>query len=178
MATAGAAAKPRERSTGLFLPSIVTRRVALPVTALGRNTTALLLGKFSSDHEGRCISEGYVRPGSIRLASNSAGELAGSNIMFEAAFECSVCRPVEGMNIGGCIVRNVTKAGVRATIPEPSPVVVFIARDHEAGNEAFAGLAPGDIVTARVVGSRYEIGDQQIAVVATLARVERRVPRD
>ncbi len=49
MATAGAAAKPRERSTGLFLASIVTRRVALPVTALGRNTTALLLGKFSSE---------------------------------------------------------------------------------------------------------------------------------
>ncbi len=177
MATVQAAAKSRERTTGLFLPSIVSRRIGLPVTALGRNTTALLLSKFATDYEGTCVSEGYVRPGSIRLVSNSAGELAGSGVMFEAAFECSVCRPVEGMNIGGCVVRNVTKAGVRATIPEPSPVVVFIARDHEAGNEAFASLAPGDIITARVVGSRYEIGDKQIAVVATLGRVERRAAR-
>ena len=54
----------------------------------------------------------------------------GATIVFEVIIECNVCNPVEGMIIP-CIVKNITKAGIRAqTNEEVSPVVIFIARDH------------------------------------------------
>lgn len=154
--------------TGIFITNVVTRRVRLGITELGANVSALLRSKFAEESEGRCIAEGYVRPGSTTIVAHSAGELAGESIMFTASFECEICRPVEGMNIRGCTVRNVTKAGARATLGGQSHIVIFIARDHAAGDEDFAKLAVGDVVTTRVVGVRYELGDAQVSVVATL----------
>jgi len=72
------------------------------------------------------------------------------------------------MNIR-CVVKNVTKAGVRAeTKGEKSPVVIFIARDHQYQSKAFSDLSQGEEVTVRVVGIRYELNDEYISVIAEL----------
>ena len=64
----------------------------------------------------------------------------GNKVIFDVMLECLICRPVEGMRFR-TIVKNVTKAGVRAEMNEAkSPVVVFIARDHHYKSKEFAKL--------------------------------------
>ena len=60
----------------------------------------------------------------------SSGVLEADNVVFNVSFKCNICRPDEGMKIK-CKIVNITKAGIRAeSQSSPSPVVVFIARDH------------------------------------------------
>ena len=69
------------------------------------------------------------------------------------------------------LVKNITKAGVRCETKEnPSPVVVFIARDHHYKNKEFAQLNVDDEVTIRVIGTRFELNDPYISVIAELVQ--------
>jgi DNA-directed RNA polymerase subunit E'/Rpb7 len=84
-------------------------------------------------------------------------------------FECLICRPVEGQIIE-CIVKNITKAGIRAIYQseEESPITIFIARDHHYNNEYFTSLKENDSITTRVIGIRFELGDENISVLSEL----------
>ena len=66
--------------------------------------------------------------------------------------------------------KNITEsAGIKAeTEDEPSPVVIYVARDHHFNNSNFAKVKPGDKIKVRVIGQRYELNDPYISVIAEL----------
>jgi hypothetical protein len=70
-----------------------------------------------------------------------------------------------------CIAKNITKAGVRAESSDekPSPVIVFITRDHHYMSSQFSAIQEGDKFVARVIGQRYELNDKYVSVIAELA---------
>jgi DNA-directed RNA polymerase subunit E'/Rpb7 len=126
---------------------------------------------ISKKYEGQCDVDGYIRIGSTRIISYSSGILKGSDVIFEVVFECLVCNPVEGMLID-CQVKNITKAGIRADVPEGpdeiSPVVIFVARDHHVNSSYFASIQSGQNIKIRVIGSRFELNDKYVSVIAEL----------
>jgi len=70
-----------------------------------------------------------------------------------------------------CIASNITKAGIRAHAKEtPSPVVIFIARDHYYDSDNFNSIREGDGIIVKVIGCRYEIYDTQISVIGEIAK--------
>ena len=79
-----------------------------------------------------------------------------------------VCYPVEGLFID-CVVKSITKAGVRAELREiPTPMVIFIARDHNYGDEQFSKLQMNQQIQVKVIGQRFEINDPSISVIAQI----------
>jgi DNA-directed RNA polymerase subunit E'/Rpb7 len=157
------------RTAGLYNQAIISHAVQLGIQEVGRNLVGILLEKLRDTIEGRCIAEGFVKPRSLVLLTYSSGKASGSKVMFNAVFQCLICRPVEGMLIRGCVVQNITKAGIRATIKEtPSPVVVFVSRDHQSDSNVFEDTSIGDIITVKVAGQRYELMDTSISVVGTV----------
>ena len=122
--------RPARRSPGLYATVILSRKIALNIRYVGRQVKSNLEERIRSDLEGKCVVEGFVKPGSTKLVTYSSGLLKGSDVQFVVVVECLVCNPVEGMLVG-CIAKNITKAGIRAEIDvDPSPVVIFVARDH------------------------------------------------
>jgi hypothetical protein len=73
------------------------------------------------------------------------------------------------MNIT-CLAKNITKAGIRAesSTENPSPVVVFIARDHHFNNNKFINIQEGDTMLVRVIGQRFELNDPYISIIGEL----------
>jgi hypothetical protein len=118
---------------------------------------------------GKCIVEGYVKPGSIRVITFSSGIVKGENIVFDVVFNCDVCFPVAGMNLN-CIAKNITKAGIRAESvdEQPSPFVLFIARDHYYSNEYFNSIEENERFIATVIAQRFELNDKYVSVIAQL----------
>lgn len=172
-ATAKPSARPKQkgpRTAGIYLQSVVCTRIPLNITEVGKNVASVLLQKLSRRAEGVCTEQGYVKPHSIQMLTYSTGLVSGVNVLYDVSYQCLICRPTEGMLIRGCVVKNVTKAGVRALLSEdPSPVVVYVSRDHLMGDETLSNVEPGDIITVRVIGQRYELGDKAVSVVARLA---------
>jgi DNA-directed RNA polymerase subunit E'/Rpb7 len=155
----------RPKPTGIFSPALICRTITIPITNVSRNLRPTLERVVASQVEGKCVVEGFVKPGSCEIQSYSSGRVQAALVVYEVTFTCQVCSPVEGMLID-CIAKNVTKAGVRAEVDEtPSPVVIFAARDHHT-SEYFAQVQEGQQLKVRVIGQRFELYDRYVSVIA------------
>ena len=153
----------------IYSKSLLTRNITLPITIIGRNIKETIENVINHHYEGKCLVEGYIKPKSSKIITFSSGVIAGDNISFEVVFECMICNPVEGMNIM-CVAKNITKAGIRAESANeiPSPIVVFIARDHHFNNNKFINIQEGDMLQIRVIGQRFELNDSYISIIGEL----------
>lgn len=157
-------------STDIYVPTMVSKKVVLPITGIGRNIRDVLERHLAREHEGKCNVEGYVRPGSTQLLAHSSGNLTdNAAVSFEVVYEYQACNPVEGMLIS-CVVQTVTQAGLQAHIvPGPSPVTVFVSRDHHYSNARFSKIKAGDEIVVRSIGQHFELNDTTISIIAELS---------
>jgi DNA-directed RNA polymerase subunit E'/Rpb7 len=156
---------------GVYIQSLLTMKVHLLITEIGKNVKQNLEKKIQMKTEGRCIAEGFIRPGSVRLITYSSGAIQSEMIEFETTFECMVCHPVEGMLIE-CMTKTITKAGIHAEVRdgETIPLTIFIARDHYHMEEYFTSVKENEKILVKVIGIRYELNDPYICVIAKLVR--------
>jgi DNA-directed RNA polymerase subunit E'/Rpb7 len=152
----------------IYSRGMISRNINLPITAIGKNIKETIEQNIAYNFEGKCLVEGFIKPGSSKIISYSSGVVQrGTFIMFEVVFECEICFPVEGMLLQ-CIAKNITKAGIKAesATEVPSPIVVFIAKDHHYNVEYFSEIQEGDKFTARVIGQRFELNDKYVSIIA------------
>ena len=77
-----------------------------------------------------------------------------------------------------CVVKNITKAGIRAESAGevPSPVVLFIAKDHHYNVPHFTDIQEGDKISVRVIGQRFELNDKYVSIIGELIKEKEFVP--
>lgn len=153
-----------------YNPSILNIKINLHITEVGKNVKENIKSKIIKLVENRCIEHGILKISSIKIITYSAGAVLGDKILFNVVFECLVCNPCEGM-ILTAIVKTITKAGIHSIVEDNegnSPITVFIARDHHQGNKQFISVVEGSTITVRVIGSRFELNDSYICVIASL----------
>jgi hypothetical protein len=162
--------KYRQKETmTVYSPCQITKSIILPMTAIGKNLQQTLENTITKMVGGKCIVEGYVKPGSIRVITFSSGVVKGENILFDVVFNCEVCYPVSGMKLN-CIAKNITKAGIRAesSDEQPSPFVLFVARDHFYASDYFNSIEENEKFIARVIAQRFELNDKYVSIIAEL----------
>ena len=157
--------------TDIYSKSILTKKVDLLLSEVGKHLEENLVSKLKSNYEGICNIDGYIKPDSIKLLTYSSGLVQANTIIFEVAFECELCAPTEN-SIVKAVVKNITKAGIRAEIineNDPTPLVIFITRDY---NFKDTDVEVGDSIFTRIIGTRYELNDKYISVIAELEEEE------
>ena len=154
---------------GIWMKNVLTRKILLPFYSVGSNIRENIQEKIEESLYNKCSKEGYIKNKSINILSYSSGLVESNNVIFEVMFECEICHPVEGQIIK-CQAKNITRAGIRAvnTRETPSPVTIFIARDHHYNNESFLKVKENEEITIKVIGIRYELNDETIAVLGEL----------
>jgi DNA-directed RNA polymerase subunit E'/Rpb7 len=165
--------KKREtKITSIYSRCLITRNIILPITNIGKNIKETIEENIKANFENKCLVEGFIKPNSTKIITYSSGIIyRGSSISFEVVFECEVCFPVEGMLIS-CVAKNITKAGIRCESANdvPSPVIVFIAKDHHYNISYFNEVKEGDKITVRVIGQRFELNDKYVSVIGELVK--------
>lgn len=161
--------KKQQVENNIYTRSLITRSISIPIVSVGKNIQETIEKYVSLNYEGKCVVEGFIKPTSCKIITHSSGLVKGTNIIFEVVFECQVCCPVEGMLIQ-CVAKNITKAGIRAESSDetPSPIVLFIARDHHYMMPHFSTIEEGSKFTARVIGQRFELNDKYVSIIAEL----------
>jgi hypothetical protein len=158
--------------SSIYSRGLITRNVTLAITNIGKNIKETLENSVAFNFEGKCLVEGFVKPNSSKIISYSSGLIERGNLIsFEIIFECDICFPVEGTKIT-CIAKNITKAGIRAesAFDVPSPIVVFIARDHHYNVADFGSVKEDDKFTVRVIGQRFELNDKFISIIGEFVK--------
>ena len=165
---------PQERKIyGVYMRSMLDRKVSLHITEIGRSVKPNLEMKISNEISGKCIDAGYIKPRSINVTNYSSGNVNGEYVEYHVTFECMVCLPVEGMLIE-CTCKSVTKAGIHAEVIDDqgnTPLTIFIARDHHHLNERIGNVKENETVVARIIGIRFELNDKYICAIAKLTDI-------
>lgn len=164
---------------GVYIKSLLTKRVVLSITEIGKNIKQNLEQKISTSIEGKCIEEGFIRPGSTKIISYSSGVVHTENIIFEVIFECMLCHPVEGMQIE-CTSKTITKAGIHAEVLDVNnvvPVTIFIARDHHYTDKYFNNIKENMKIVIIVIGIRYELNDPYICAIGKLIEKDKNIQK-
>lgn len=136
------------------------------------NIMALLHTTLISCIEGRCITEGFIKPHSTRIIDFKCGKIVAKNVQFNIVIECLVCNP-QPQSIITCVAKNITQAGIRAVSDdEYSPIVVYITRDFgiESDKSYYNSVKEGDKINTRVIGKRFEMNDKQIQIIGFLVQ--------
>ena len=174
--------KPKRKETRLqsiYSRCLITRNIVLPITAIGKNIHDNIEKYIQSSFEAKCVVEGYIKPNSSKIVTYSSGLVTRGNLVsFEVVFECDVCFPVEGMLIS-CVAKNITKAGIKAesSTDIPTPVIVFITKDHHFNSPQFSEVQEGDKINVRVIGQRFELNDKYISVIGELVKDKEYIPQ-
>ena len=160
--------RQKTKPGGIYSQALITRRVRVNMNNVGRSLKQNLEKLIASEIEGKCIVEGFIKPQSTRLLTYNSGLVKNGEIVFDVVFECLACCPVEGMLID-CVAKNITKAGIRAEIDaDISPVVVFVARDHNHLSDYFGSISENDTIKVRVIGQRFELNDKYVSIIAQI----------
>lgn len=161
-----------KKDFGVYNRSLLSRKIHLGVSEVGRNVKQNLEARLAHQLEGKCIVEGFIRPGSIRILNYSNGTINNEHIEFQTTFECMVCYPVEGHTIQ-CVSKTITKAGIHGEVRDEDgnvPINVFIARDHHHNDNYFQSIRENQIIQTDVIGVRFELNDPYICVIGELKK--------
>ena len=156
----------------IYSRCLITKNISIPITSIGKNIKETIEKVIAFNFEGKCLVEGYIKPKSSKIITYSSGLVErGVNISFEVVFECEICFPVEGTLVS-CVAKNVTKAGIRAESADeiPSPIIVYLARDHHYNNKQFSEIEVNDTFNVRVIGQRFELNDKYVSIIGELVK--------
>ena len=53
-------------------------------------------------------------------------------------------------------------------LEKPNPLVIVVAKQHVENKNLLNSLQEGDYVSIKIIGSRFDLGDDKISVVATI----------
>ena len=157
-----------------YLPSVLTMKIALPITEVGGNIKQNLERLIVSKTEGKCIVEGFVRPDSVHILTYSAGKVNSGSVEFQTTYECMICYPVDGMLVK-CVCNTITKAGIHAEVVDQKgnvPITVFVARDHHINSDLFEKATENARLVVSIIGVRFELNDSTICAIGKLTEIE------
>ena len=155
--------------TEIFTPLLETDVIHIPFNKVGKNINDIIKKKLVDKIEGKCMKDGFIEPGSTDIITISSGTLVNSYVKYIVAYQSNVCFPVENMVIE-CTAKNITKAGIKATITKytKTPMVIFVARDHHYNNDKFNSIEENDVIRVKIIGQRFELNDEYISVIAEI----------
>jgi DNA-directed RNA polymerase subunit E'/Rpb7 len=162
--------KREQKIYGVYTQGVLAKKIHLTIREIGKNIKKILEERVSYIYEGKCMDEGFIKPGSISLVTYSSGVINGEYVEFQVIFDCMICNPSEGMLVE-CNVKTITKAGIHAIHTDKdgvSPLTLFVARDHHNTNAHFSSIKEDTNITVKIIGVRYELDDEYICAIASL----------
>jgi DNA-directed RNA polymerase subunit E'/Rpb7 len=156
----------------LFIKTTINKSLSIEPKYINNQINDYILKRLKVNFEGKCLNYGYIKPNSIKIIKRSIGSVLAShfngNILYNILFSVDVCNPLEGA-ILDIQVKNINKMGILAeSADEYSPLNILLARQHHIDNENFSNLKIGEAIQCKIIGKRFEYGDNQISVVAVL----------
>jgi len=151
----------------------LNRSVGLKPGEINNGIDDTLLFRLKDEIEGKCIKEGFAMPNSVEIVNRSLGEVQLSHfngsMLYHCNFVVKVCNPNEG-DIIQARVTNVNKMGVLAVAGEgdPAPLNILLPAQYHLNNEDFHRIQPGDTANIKIVGKRFDSGEQQISIIGII----------
>ena len=156
----------------LFHKNTTQDRIHIHPKFLHSNLDEAITSKIQTKVEGMCNRDGYVKKKSVTLLKRSIGSASSNDtngyVTFDVLYSVDICNPTTN-EIYPCIIKKSNKMGFLAEpLEKPNPLVIIIAKQHVEDKDLLNSIQEGDYVSAKIIGSRFDLGDDKISVVATI----------
>ena len=156
----------------LYTTNILEYRYHLQADEFGGDPDEIFLTKLKNEIEGRCIREGYVKMGSVKILGRSLGKINQAYFtglpVYDIKFQAEVCNPPIG-SIIECYVKDETKMGLVCEIKDnDNPLDIVIPSQWHFDNKKYTMLQPDMKIKIKISRKRHENGDNHISVVGLL----------
>jgi len=159
----------------LFTKTSINKSISVEAKHINNKLDDYILKKIKDNYEGRCLKYGYIKTNSIHIIKRSIGNVLTSHfngsVLYNINFSADICNPLEGAIIE-VQVKNKNKMGVLAGIidDDSSPLNILLARQHHMNHlpNEFMNLNINDTISVKVIGKRFEYGDNQISIIGLL----------
>jgi DNA-directed RNA polymerase subunit E'/Rpb7 len=156
----------------LYTTNILEYRYHLSADEFGQDPDEIFLNKLKKEIEGRCIREGYVKTGSVKILGRSLGKINQAYFtglpVYDIKFQADICNPPIGTIIE-CKIKDETKMGLVCQINDvDNPLDIVIPSQWHFENKKYSMLQPDMKIKVKIARKRHENGDNNIQVVATL----------
>lgn len=142
--------------------------ITLQVSKIGSNIDDTITEELQRELGDRCTAHGFISADTISIIKRSVGVINTTqrqgSIDYKIVYEADVCRNPDGREIY-CQVINTNKLGIMA---EFKPLSIVLAKQHHEKKKEFDTKKVGDIIKVKIMGSRYELRDDQINAIAVL----------
>lgn len=131
----------------------------------------IILRKLKNKVESKCISDGYIKPESVKILTRTLGMLLNhdfdANINYEIMYIADVCNPKEGQLLE-VIVNTVDETNTVCYYmdEETSPIEVYLFKQHYLENQEYASLKQGDNIIIKILETQIEFGSSKILAIA------------
>jgi len=155
----------------IYITELIHEKIWTDIKKVNEKINETLEKVIEEKNGGKCILNGYIKKGSIKLKTYSSPIIDGKGVIFDVIYSAEVCNPVKNMVIK-CKVESVLKPGIEAYLYnetyKTSPFIVYLARDLLYDDPKFLELKENDIFTCKVISSQFAINDPYITVYANI----------
>lgn len=164
-------------TTDIFTRVLLTDRIKIKPSLLGKNIKNVLQTILVTKYEGRCSHHGYIRSQSISIYKYSVGVIVASSlngdIQFVVQFYADVCNPLVGSIIKAKVV-NANKFAilVECSVNGQGVLEVIIAKQANtfSSDVDLNLLNKDDIVNVQILGRKYELNDRKISCLGKIVK--------
>tara|TARA_B110000261_G_C12956643_1_gene306698 strand:- start:51 stop:527 length:477 start_codon:yes stop_codon:yes gene_type:complete len=152
----------------IYHKEIIVQKIIIPYINVGKNIKNYFLEYAIKHIEGKCRSEGYIKPNSSEVVSFSSGQLLGDSIEYSVEYSMMVYFPTEDSELD-CIIESVSpRIGLRAYISETNnPVMIFISKAYNE-DLIIEDYKEKQKVRIIVKGHRFEKNDEYITIIGVI----------
>jgi len=133
------------------------------------NIRDMIVTKLKEKHEGKCNSNGYVRPGSLQVLARSMGTAQNGkftgDFVYDCKMKCDVLFPTADSFLEATVIK-INKMGAYAVFEEA--IRVLLPRDLHVGNTVFDNIQENDSVRVRIKRTRFDTNSPFIMAVGVL----------
>jgi len=161
-------------SQQLYTPCVLNDKVVLEPNQINNNIESHLENVIKNKFGNKCIRDGYINRNSIKVISRSIGKINTSHlngsISYIVTYSADICNPLENTKLVVTVI-NKNKLGLLATngtLERNGPLSIVIPKDQHLNKQLFEEIEEGDKIRISVIGTRYELFDEKISVIAEL----------
>jgi len=155
-------------TSNIFYETSLQKRIILSSNDFNSSIDEKIKSLLVSQIEEKCIREGYVKEGSIKILERSSPFLYGNQMNGKVAinvrFSVDLCCPFRG-NIIKCNINKINKLGVLAS---NGPLSIIIARQFHSNKDVFKDLTENQEIEIKIIDKKFKINDNTISVIAKL----------
>ena len=162
------------RFSPLFFKNTVQGRIFIHPRNLTQDLDRSIVHEIEEKVGGNCSKDGYVRENSVSLLKRSIGMASGETtdgyVAFNVLYSVDVCNPKNG-DILPCVVKLQNKVGFEV---EPilddkqNPLIILVMKEHAEDKTLLNTIQKGDRVAVKVVGGKFDLGDDRIKVIGII----------